>query len=187
MNEAALANGFSKYPLDFDQLEKGETLTCERLEVVTGKKPGTDAYRFAILGLQALIHERTPFTAKTQADGSLRILTDAEASDHNDKLVSQGVRTVIFRHARAIVVDVGNLTEDQKARHDQRLQRQGRYVTALLREQEVTRIEQKPSKRLEANEDSKFPADGRESAADAPRTVGQSARSNLSGDIQDNE
>jgi hypothetical protein len=136
-------NGLEKYPLNFDSINKGDTLSCEKLQHVTGKTPGTDEYRYAILGLQALIHERTEFTVKIQVDGSLRILTDPEASDHNNKLVLQGYRMICSRHERSLMVDVENLTEEQRTRHDSRLLIQSRYVTALTRETRQIRIESK--------------------------------------------
>jgi hypothetical protein len=136
-----MANGLSKYPLDFDSLTKGHTLTSEKLSEVTGKKPGTDEYRYAVLGLQALIHERTDLTVKIQVDGSLRVLTDPEASDHNHKLLLQALRVVPRRHEMMIHVDVDNLTEEQCKRHDQRLLLQSRYVSAFARETKQIKIE----------------------------------------------
>jgi hypothetical protein len=148
-----MENGIiSKYPLDFDELQKGDTLTSERLTEVTGKKPKTDEYRFAILGLQALIHERTDLVAKIQSDGSIRILTDPEASDHNDKLHLQGKRMMIVRHHMMSRVDIDNLTDGQRKRHDQRVMLQSRYVTALAREAKQIRIEGQKHKQLKVEE-----------------------------------
>lgn len=125
--------GFSKYPFDYDQLKKGDELSPEEIERITGKKPGTDEYRFAVMGLQALIQDRTGYTAKCQSDGSLKVLTDPEAAEHNRKLFAQNLRAMANRHTLNTQVDVDNLPEDARRRHDQTLMVQSRYVSAMIR------------------------------------------------------
>lgn len=121
----------SIYPLDVSELNKGDTLSVDRMESMTGKKCGTDEFRFAVMSVQEFIHAKSELTAKALGDGALRILTDAEASDHNARLFAQGLRMVFSRHERGLQVDVDQLTPDQRKRHDARLISQSRYVSAL--------------------------------------------------------
>jgi hypothetical protein len=120
-----------KYPIDYDALQKGDELTAEQLRDVLGKKPGTDEFRFAVMSLQALIQEKTGLTVKCTSDNGMRVLTDAEAAEHNRKLFAQNYRAMMFRHSLNAQVDVDNLSADQRSKHDRTLMVQSRYVSAM--------------------------------------------------------
>lgn len=139
----------SKYPIDFDAVRKGDEFPPEELEDIFGKKPGTDEFRFAVLGLQSLIQERTGFTVKGMSSGGLRVLTDAEAAEHNQRIFAQNLRGMVARHALNCQVDVDNLSSDQKLKHDRNLLSQSRYVSALAHTTKQLTIE--GSKKPEAS------------------------------------
>lgn len=120
-----------KYPIDFDLLEKGQTITVEELTTILGKKPGTDPYQFALLGLQALVNEKTALTAKITDKFELRILTDEEAARHNYKLGIQGVRAMRYRHQKALEVDIALLSDESRNQHERNLIVMSRYVSAI--------------------------------------------------------
>ena len=133
------------YPLDFDALEKGQTLPAGELERITNEKRGTNDYRFAVLKLTGRIQDELrdrgrPVTVCTKGD-DLLILTDAEASIHNEELYKQRLRQLVRTHRRACEVDVANLTEQQKQEHDGRLLVQGRLLQALAAEKKKLQLE----------------------------------------------
>jgi hypothetical protein len=73
------------YPMDLDSLQKGQLITVKELEFILAVNPQKkEAFEFAVMGLQALIHSRTELTAMIAKDG-LRILTDEQASIHNGR------------------------------------------------------------------------------------------------------
>lgn len=148
-----------KFPIDFDALTKGQEFTPVQLREILGKEPGTDAYRFAVMGLQALIHERTGFTAKCLTDGSIRVLTDAEAAEHNPKIFAQNLRSLILRHTLSTQVDVDNLNTEQRRNHDRNLMIQSRYISSI---KGVTKqlAAQKPKKVEAATRDTSTPQGG---------------------------
>ncbi|HEV8189480.1 MAG TPA: hypothetical protein VGP83_17125 [Pyrinomonadaceae bacterium] len=121
----------SRYPLDWELLQKGDVLDAETLKDITGKTPGSDEFRFACMGLQALIQEKTGFTVKLPSDNSLRVLTDPEAAAHNERLFWQFMRSMVTRHTLNCSVDVDNLEATQRAQHDRTLLAQSRYVSAV--------------------------------------------------------
>lgn len=125
-------NTTSKYPIDFDAVRKGDEFTPERLADILGKQPSNDAFRFAVLGLQVLIQERTGLTVKGTPEGGLRVLVDSEAAEHNRRLFSQNMRALGTRHALNCQVDVDNLSPEQRAKHDRTLLTQSRYVSAIV-------------------------------------------------------
>lgn len=118
-------NDARPYPFDFDALEKGQTITPEELASKCGHAPGTRKYQLAVLGYRDLIMKRLkalgrPATVKIQGEG-LRILTDSEAVQYNDKRMGQSDKhkRVTFRRMRD--VDRTQLSEDEARNHERRL------------------------------------------------------------------
>jgi hypothetical protein len=120
-----------KYPLDFDAIVKGQVITQAELEQITGKRPGTDEYQFALLSLQQMIQEKTSCTVKICSKVELKVLTDEEASQHNHKLFLQNVRGMRSRFELNTAVDMGELSEGQRAKHERNLVVQSLYVQAI--------------------------------------------------------
>lgn len=120
-----------KYPIDFEAIFKGQLITVEELQKITGKKPGTDEYQFALLSLQSAIQNKTSCTVKIQNKFELLVLTDEEASRHNHKLFLQNVRGMRSRFDLNAAVDVGELSDEQRAKHERNLVVQSLYIQAI--------------------------------------------------------
>lgn len=109
-----------RYPLDFEDLEKGDVLERERLVDIIGRKP-EGRFKLAALALARLIEEECSCTCKTEHDATtgdllrLRLLTDAEAAVYNPKLCDRHLRGFKRRLHLALRVDVENLTTQEKA------------------------------------------------------------------------
>lgn len=119
-----------KYPLDLSVLQKGELIDLPTLEKITSKKHGTPEFQLAVLGIQDRINDRTAMTAKITQDG-LRILTDSEASEYNQRLFHLGIGRVVRRHGKTLQVDVTTLQPDEQRAHENRLISQSRIVGAI--------------------------------------------------------
>ena len=128
MNEGLL----SKYPIDFSALRKGDEFSNQDLSVIVGKMPGTDEFRFAVMGLQGAIQDATSFTVKIISSG-MRVLTDPEAAIHNHRLFEQNRRGMFSRLHLNTAVDSSALSDDQRSKHERNIVTESRYVSALLR------------------------------------------------------
>ena len=122
----------NQYPLDFDSLAKGQMLEIEYLESVFGVKyDGGDRWSFLLMGLQSGIHEKTELSCRIEKD-TLRILTDAEASEHNYRLVGVHVRGISRRTEKLLQVDRAQLDEAGSNEHDRRIRVASTYMGAVV-------------------------------------------------------
>ncbi|NBW19253.1 MAG: hypothetical protein EBR82_65890, partial [Caulobacteraceae bacterium] len=82
-----------KYPMDFDDLKKGQVLEIQQLErVLCQDYQLSNDWDMQLMKLQSLIHQhRQDLTVAIDHD-RIRVLTDAEASEHNAQLVARGAR-----------------------------------------------------------------------------------------------
>lgn len=122
----------SQYPLDFEALHKGQILEIEFLEKVFGT-PYTrgDRWSFRLMSLQAQIHDKTDLSCCVDRD-SIRILTDAEASQHNYQMVGRHVRGISRRTEKLLQVDRAQLDANGSVEHDRRLRVASAYAGAVL-------------------------------------------------------
>ena len=120
----------SKYPLDLNQLTKGQLIDIPTLEAITSHRHGTTAFQFAVLALMDRINHRTTMTAKTTPEG-LRILTDSEASEYNNRRFGINMGAMIRRHGKSLQVDACVLSSDEQRQHERRVLGQSRYVSAI--------------------------------------------------------
>jgi hypothetical protein len=111
-----------KYPMDFDDLKKGQVLEIQQLErVLCQDYQLSNDWDMQLMKLQSLIHQhRQDLTVAIDHD-RIRVLTDAEASEHNAQLVARGARLVMSRNERLLSVDRGELSADESAAHDRRV------------------------------------------------------------------
>lgn len=121
----------ARYPIEFDILQKGQSLTAEFLENACGHERGTTKYEFFCMTLAQMIFTETGFTAKRSGD-DLRILTDSEAAQYNARRVEQHVRGVFQRFEMLAAVDLAGLGTDEKREYERQLLNKGRYVQALV-------------------------------------------------------
>jgi hypothetical protein len=114
------------YPLDVTELKRGEVIDAARCAGITRKEPGTDSYRLALLSLRKWImdetHERgEPLSIAIEGD-TLRVNTDAEASDYHARLCETG-QAQVYRNLRHLQRTVRRaiLSPDEQKQHDRRL------------------------------------------------------------------
>lgn len=124
------------WPIDFDLLQKGDSIAVERIEQ-WAELPRTDArYPLKLLAMRDVVErkcrERGLLVTVKAEHGSLRILLDPEASEWNDKrersLLGQFART----HQRLNAVDVGQLGDGDRELHERRLTVSGTFMAAFI-------------------------------------------------------
>lgn len=137
-------NDTSRWPVDYDTLEKGDTVTRERLEQITGERAGSKGYQLKAIGLQSQIerelHSRGKlWTVKIERE-EIRILTDPEASSHNHALQIQARKAMQKRFALNTAVDVAKLDDEQKKQHDRLMEVDGKYIQAITAVRQQLRL-----------------------------------------------
>jgi hypothetical protein len=125
----------TRFPIDYDALNKGDTIPADRCEQILGIKQSVPRYALALLGLKERVedelHERGKnWTLRTEK-GALRVLTDAEASTYNHHESRRHRHALKRRFALGSAVDMANLTDDQRKEHERTLYTDGRYVQAM--------------------------------------------------------
>ncbi len=70
------------------------------------------------------------FTVCTQ-NGSIRVLTHAEAIEYNESTFESGKRKMRLAHRRGVAVDTSSLTDELRKRHCDNLAKQGRILSAM--------------------------------------------------------
>jgi len=115
------------FPLDFNLLRRGDYLTPEQVEDATLTTRSSVDYRVAMLQLrdQILAHFLglgDVVTVVTEKDG-LRILTHAEQAEYAPTREQRAVRQLLISHAEGKAVDVSQLTDEQRERHNRWLLR----------------------------------------------------------------
>lgn len=134
----------SKYPFDFDTMQKGQLISAGELEQVTGEKSGTDKFDFAVLALRTTIETELwkrghMWTLSGKGcEGGLKILTDAEAAVYNEERFKTGISIAAKAHGRALGVDVAELTAEQRAAHDRALCNQAAQLMAMKEAKKLT-------------------------------------------------
>lgn len=134
-----------RWPLDFDALSKGDIIDSGRLAEITKSQPGTSTYSLRLLQVKEQIERKLlqrdyPVTTKIEGQ-SLRILTDAEASEYNEQQAEQAVRKAYRSLRRQMNVDVRQLTAEQQTDHGRRLIHQGAIVNAIRETRRNLRIQ----------------------------------------------
>jgi len=113
------------FPLDFDSLQKGDSIAPDRLERLTNRKRGTDGYNLAVLALRERIvrecKDRGKHFTVALVKGSLRILTDEEAALYNVRTFRAGFRRSGKSLRRLSKVNTAALSDQQKADHERNL------------------------------------------------------------------
>jgi hypothetical protein len=113
------------HPLDYETLKKGDYITPEQAQEITGKKMNDPKFPLALLNLKERIRremqaQRRPITAKVEQLG-IRILSDPEASNYNDKQASSALRKLGRSVKRLLQVDQRNLDDGETKVHERRI------------------------------------------------------------------
>lgn len=134
------------YPIDYDALEKGSTISVDELERITGKKSSSYAFALAVLGfvqkLQERLEDRGMECIVVQQKRGLRILTDIEATEYAYAEFEKHSRAMGRNLRRQLSVDPSGFNDTQKEDHDRRVHRMGFIYSAVKRaRREVKHIE----------------------------------------------
>jgi hypothetical protein len=125
----------SKYPIDFDLIEKGQCFTMDRLSEIFGRDkfpPGSPQLRMKALNLKQQIEDECLVTCKLNDDG-LFVLTDAEAVEHNQSIFKSSQKQMRRRYELNAHVDIGQLDPAMQRRHMEGMIHQGRLLQAMRR------------------------------------------------------
>ena len=127
----------ARFPLDFDKLRRGDFLTPEQVEAATLKRRSDPQFWAAALQLRAMIlaHFRARgdlVTVTSDGDG-LRILTHAEQAEYAPQREERAVRQLVLSHAEGKAVDVAQLSDEQRHRHERWMLRNAFRVQQALK------------------------------------------------------
>lgn len=122
------------YPLNFDEIQKGDQWTLDEIEKITGQIRDTVSYQFAVMALKDRIfrecRDRGKHVTLAIIKGSLRVLTDEEAALYNARSFRQGFRRSMRSFVRMSKVNTNGLTDSQKGEHERNLVVYGRMLQA---------------------------------------------------------
>jgi len=136
----------TRYPIDYNALEKGSTISVDELERITGKKASSYAFALAVLGfvqdLQERLEDRGLECIVVQQKRGLRILTDIEATEYAYAEFEKHSRAMGRNLRRQLKVDHSGFDEKQKGDHDRRLHKMSFIYSAVKKaRREVKHIE----------------------------------------------
>lgn len=138
------------YPLDFDSLQKGDTITVEQLEEIIGHNRLTTRYNLGVLNLceriRRELEDRGKHITTAVIKGALRLLTDEEAAEYTHRQFKVGLRKSARYHQQQLHVVTTNLSEVQRQQHERRIIiNSAMLLAANSKRKELTAIEHKRS------------------------------------------
>ncbi len=118
--------------LDMDALYKGLLIPKEVLESVIGHPiTGTTQDSLDILKLKDRIEKRWPDWTLTQEGKGLRICTDSQAIQVNQREHDRGIAALMKRERLNAAIEVNNLSEEEKEQHKLQVYRMSMFGQAL--------------------------------------------------------
>lgn len=111
-----------RWPLDFEALKRGDYLTPEIVEGAVQCSRFDKNYRLEVLRLRAMIQDSFVsrgdlVTVVSERDG-LRILTHSEQADYAPEREARSVRQMMLAKAEGAAVDLKQLSDEQRQRHE---------------------------------------------------------------------
>ena len=161
MNGTGEGNGgATRYPFDYDELDKGDIISAETLEELTGYERGTQDYNLQLMVLQNQIMDEMevrdrPMTVRIHK-GGLELLTDAQASVYNHGRGESGLRQMKGAVKRLGWTDMMKLTDEERKNHDRTVLIQSRMLQGAMkgRKESFRQLEHKrPAPKQEQIED----------------------------------
>jgi len=141
----------STYPLDTNELHKGDVIAVTTLIDITKAQPGSSRYAFKLMKLKAFIGQQMAMRGEPATvvirKNQIVVLTDAEANEYNMHFAKTGVRRIRRSAARHSVIDLSKLTEDQRKDWDRNAVRLAMLTAGLSRKKELPMAG--PHKRIE--------------------------------------
>ena len=116
-----------RWPLDFEALKRGDYLTPEIVEAAVQCSRFDKNYRLEVLRLRTMIQDSFVargdlVTVVSERDG-LRILTHSEQADYAPEREARSVRQMLLAKAEGAAVDLKQLGDEQRQRHERWLLR----------------------------------------------------------------
>lgn len=140
------------YPLDTSNLNKGDVITVDQVRAVAKADPGSSKYAWTLLKLSRFVTrklaERGLKVTVCSIKGQLRILTDAEAEEYNVRAAKYGKRKIRRAATRHALIDLSNLTPEQRLQWDKNSAKLAMTVGALNSATRPKIPEAKPHKRI---------------------------------------
>lgn len=109
-----------KYPLDFLTLAKGDVIQAEQIEAIYGRPRSDPRFSFDMLALSREIERQRSDLVTRQDHGTIRIMTDLEASEYLDQQTDRHTHGLRRNAARAARIDVSGFSMSQRLLHDAR-------------------------------------------------------------------
>lgn len=142
-----------RYPIDFESLSEGDSITEERVAEITGEAVGSRAVGLEMLRFISLIEtyfrdNSIPLMAR-QSGGSIIIIAGNQMVDTVAGRQDRALRSIARGLVTASRVDTSQLDQERRARLDQTVYRGTRLVDAerVLRREA---IEAHPTPKLDA-------------------------------------
>lgn len=125
-----------KYPIEFSELRKGDTLSASRLETILECKAGTPEYALKLLGFREHFERwardnGTPYCTATK-QGALLILTDPDAAMYENNMVDKCMHRVTKHYCKMLSVDEAKLSDKERGEHERNILVKGRMVQGAI-------------------------------------------------------
>jgi hypothetical protein len=126
-------NNTARTPIDTDRLAKGDTVSVSEIERITSTVRGTDGYALAAMALCQFIQKAKGNAVTVRVDGgSIRLLTDEEAVDYNERQFASSIGRAGRAHYRQMGVDTSNLASESRAAHERSVLVNGKVLMAAI-------------------------------------------------------
>lgn len=128
---------FTDDAIDTRDLEPGSTLPQVECEKLIGFTHESDpiGYQLGLLCLQNHIAKMLRRVGRVLTvvcrKGSIEILTHRQAAVYNADRFNQGIKAMRSSNKRLIAVDASELSQDERAKHDENIVRQSRLLAGI--------------------------------------------------------
>lgn len=123
------------HPVDVAQLQKGDVISVERVESITGTRRDTQEFDFALMSLRDFIERESakvgdPLLCRTR-NGDLIVMHDAEAVHYTRSQFCCGEQKMYRNMARMMAVDPSKLSENELKTYDTNMRNCGAKIASL--------------------------------------------------------
>lgn len=146
-----------KYPLDFDELKKGDVITRVEIDSIIDAEKGTEKYAFELMSFISEINRELRLRGKDcvvcQVKGEIHILTDEEASRYTTRKFELSLAKAFKAHFQKLQIDRTKLNDLQQKDHDRQVINQGRILTVIKEEKNRILLEPHKNKFLKKKDE----------------------------------
>jgi len=143
-----MSNGkYYRYPVDYENLKKGDKYSEEYLVALFNHEAGTPEYDFCCLQLRSQImaemaRRGNPVTV-ARIGMEIHVLTDEEAVEYNHREFHYGIGRMVRAHKRTAEVDITQLQDESRKRWERNMLNQGIIIQSYRNAKKVIRMEAK--------------------------------------------